>query len=74
MVAALSPVLRGEPGRNPDDNDDTTKHLSGRSVRVLASGFGLRDFSKLHDDAGERSREIYDSEKILGPTVTGYGE
>jgi uncharacterized protein (DUF433 family) len=36
VVAALSTVLRGQPGRNPVDNDDTTRHLSGRSVRVSA--------------------------------------
>jgi len=36
VVAALAPVLRRQPGRNPADNDDTTRHLSGRSVRVLA--------------------------------------
>jgi len=40
VVAALAPVLRWQPGRNPGDNDDTTRHLSGRSVRVLA--FHLR--------------------------------
>ena len=38
VVAALAPVLRGQPGRNPGDNDVTTRHLSGRSVRVLAFG------------------------------------
>ena len=50
VVTALAPVLRGQPGRNPGDNDDTTRHLSGRSVRVLAfllrfllrQGFRLR--------------------------------
>jgi hypothetical protein len=36
VVAALAPMLRGQPGRNLGDNDDTTRHLSGRSVRVLA--------------------------------------
>jgi hypothetical protein len=33
---ARTPVLRGQDGRNPGDNDDTTRHLSGRSFRVLA--------------------------------------
>jgi hypothetical protein len=37
-VTALAAVLRRQPGRNPSDNDDTTRHLSGRSVRVLAFG------------------------------------
>ena len=41
VVAALAPVLRGQPGRNPGDNDDTTRHLSGRSVRVLAFGLAF---------------------------------
>ena len=41
VVAALSTVLRGQPGRNPVDNDDTTRHLSGRSVRVLAAGLAF---------------------------------
>jgi hypothetical protein len=46
VVTALAPMLRGQPGRNPGDppsqglrrtgNDDTTRHLLGRSVRVLA--------------------------------------
>lgn len=31
----------GAPGRNPVDNDDTTRHLSGRSVRVLAFGLAF---------------------------------
>ena len=34
-------MLRGQPGRNPVDNDDTTRHLSGRSVRVSAFGLAL---------------------------------
>ena len=41
VVAALAPVLRRQPGRNPADNDDTTRHLSGRSVRVLAFGLAF---------------------------------
>jgi hypothetical protein len=41
VVTALAPVLRGRPGRNPGDNDDTTRHLSGRSVRVLAFGLAF---------------------------------
>jgi hypothetical protein len=41
VVTALAPVLRGQPGRNPGDNDDTTKHLSGRSGRVLAFGLAF---------------------------------
>jgi hypothetical protein len=41
VVAALAPVLRGNPGRNPGDNDDTTRHLPGRSVRVLAFGLAF---------------------------------
>jgi hypothetical protein len=32
VVAALAPVLRGQDGRNPGANDDTTRHLLGRSV------------------------------------------
>ena len=40
-VAALSTALRGQPGRNPGDNDDTTRHFSGRSVRVLAFGLAF---------------------------------
>jgi hypothetical protein len=42
VVTALGPVLRGQPGRNPGDKDDTTRHLSGRSVRVLAFGLAIR--------------------------------
>jgi hypothetical protein len=41
VVAALLPVLRGQPGRNPGGNDGTTRHLSGRSVRVLAFGLAF---------------------------------
>ena len=41
VVAALAPVLRGQKGRNPGDNDDTTRHLSGRSVRVWAFGLAF---------------------------------
>jgi len=41
VVTAFSPALRGQPGRNPGDNDDATKHLSGRSVRVLAFGLAF---------------------------------
>ena len=41
VVAALAPMLRGYPGRNLGDNDDTTRHLSGRSVRVLAFGLAF---------------------------------
>jgi hypothetical protein len=40
-VAALAPVLRGQAGRNPGDNDGTARHLSGRSVRVLAFGLAF---------------------------------
>ena len=41
VVTALATVLRGQAGRNAGDNDDTTRHLSGRSVRVLAFGLAL---------------------------------
>jgi hypothetical protein len=41
VVAALAPVLRGLLGRNPGANDDTTRHLLGRSVRVLAFGLAF---------------------------------
>jgi hypothetical protein len=41
VVAASATVLRGQPGRNPGDNGDTTGHLSGRSVRVLAFGLAF---------------------------------
>jgi hypothetical protein len=41
VVAALAPVLRWPPGRNPGAKDDTTRHLSGRSVRVLAFGLAF---------------------------------
>jgi len=40
VVAASAPGLRGKPGRNAGDKDDTTRHLSWQSVRVLA--FGLK--------------------------------
>jgi len=36
VVAALATGLRGQLGRHAGDNDDTTRHLSGRSVCVLA--------------------------------------
>jgi hypothetical protein len=42
VVAALTSALRGRLGRNPGDNDDTTGHLSGRSMRVLASGLAFQ--------------------------------
>jgi len=54
VVAALAPVLRGQPGRNAGDKDDTTRHLSGRSVRVLASGLALL-FSASQMTTRERS-------------------
>jgi hypothetical protein len=57
VVAALAPALRGQVGGNPGDNDDTTRHLSGRSVRVLAFGLAFLVFSKPDDDTGTRSRE-----------------
>jgi hypothetical protein len=38
VVAALFPMLRGQPGRNLGDNDGTTRHLSGLGFRVLAFG------------------------------------
>jgi glycine cleavage system protein P-like pyridoxal-binding family len=41
VVIALSPMLRRQPKRNLGDNNDTTRHLSGRSVRVLAFGLGF---------------------------------
>jgi hypothetical protein len=41
VVAALALVLRGQAGRNAGDNDDTTRHLSERSVRVLAFGLAF---------------------------------
>ena len=41
VVTALAPVLRGQPGRNAEDKDDTTRHLSGRRVRVLAFGLAF---------------------------------
>jgi hypothetical protein len=41
VVAALSAALRGQPRRNPGTNDDTTRHFSGRSVRVLAFGLAF---------------------------------
>jgi hypothetical protein len=56
VVVALSPVLRWEPGRNPGDNDNTTRHLSGRSIRVLAIGLAW-EISKPDDDTGMRSGE-----------------
>jgi hypothetical protein len=34
---ALTTVLRGQLGRNPGDNDETTRQLLGRSVCVLRS-------------------------------------
>ena len=36
VLAALSGMFGEQPGRNPGDNDFTTRHLSGRSVRVGA--------------------------------------
>ncbi len=41
VVAALFPMLRGQPGRNLGDNDDTTRHLSGLGFRVLAFGLAF---------------------------------
>ena len=41
VVTALAAVLRGVSGRNPVDNDDTTRHLSGLGFRVLAFGLAL---------------------------------
>ena len=64
-VAALVPALQGRSGSNAGDNDDTTRDLSGRSVRVLAcrrrarryggtSWLGLRDLSKPDDPPSSR--------------------
>jgi hypothetical protein len=53
VVTALTVVLRGQTGRNPVDNDDTTRRLSGRSVRVLAFGLAL---SKSDANMGTRIR------------------
>ena len=50
VVTAFSPVLRGLAGRNHGDNDDTTRHLSGLSFRVLAFGLAPHAFSKPNDD------------------------
>jgi hypothetical protein len=36
VVAALTPMLRWQPGRNPVDNDGATRHLSGLGFRALA--------------------------------------
>jgi hypothetical protein len=41
VMTALAPVLPGRSGRNPGDNDDTIRHLSGRSIRVLAFGLAF---------------------------------
>jgi len=41
VAAALTPVLQGQPGRNAGANDDMTRHLSGRSVRVVAFGLAF---------------------------------
>ena len=41
VVAALGAVLRGQPGRNPGNNDNTTRQLSGRSVGELAFGLAF---------------------------------
>jgi hypothetical protein len=53
VVAALATVLRGQPGRNAGDNDDTTRHLSER-WRV-GIWLGLPVVSKPDDDTGTRS-------------------
>jgi hypothetical protein len=37
----IGPCVRGKPGRYPGDNDETTRHLSGRSGRVLAFGLAF---------------------------------
>jgi hypothetical protein len=64
VVTALAPVLRGLLGRNPGDNDDTTWHLSGRSVRVLAFGLAFlfpakpdHECSDHEDDEGHELRQ-----------------
>jgi hypothetical protein len=41
VVSSLTPVLRGQPGRNPGDNDGTTRHFPGLGFRVLAFGLAL---------------------------------
>jgi hypothetical protein len=40
VVMAMDSMLRGQHGRKLESSDFTTRHLSGRSVRVLA--FGLK--------------------------------
>lgn len=45
VVAALATMLRWQPGCNLGDNDDTTRHFSGRSVRVLALGWAFVGFA-----------------------------
>jgi hypothetical protein len=60
VVAALAPVLRWKPGRNSGDNGDTTRHLTGRSVRVLAFGlafvFSASRMTTREHGAGKTSR------------------
>ena len=46
VVAILAIVLRGQRGRKAGGNDDTTRHSSGRSVRVLACGLAFLFCSK----------------------------
>jgi hypothetical protein len=63
VVTALAPVLRGQPGRNAGANDDTTRHLSGRSVRVLASGLAFV-FSASRMPTRERGGEMVRGEFV----------
>ena len=44
VVAALSTVLRGQPGRNPGDNDGTTQALVGAACPAF--GLAKKDLSR----------------------------
>ena len=40
-MTASAPILRGQPGRNPGDNDDTTRHLLRLKGRGSLGVLGL---------------------------------
>jgi hypothetical protein len=55
---AVDSKLRRAAGRKLKSSDFTTRHLSGRSVRVLAFGLAFLPLSKPDDDTGTSRGEI----------------
>jgi hypothetical protein len=64
VATVLAWVVLQQPGRNLGENEDTTRHLSGRSVRVLA--FHLR---RVYGQVGLTVRAFNNPAGSVKPTV-----